>query len=101
MLQCYGVIFCTKGKDDLCEWRFCISRKKKLMTQTPVAGNIFKELQVSKVFKPVVAFIVFFWLLPGSDAQVPEGPDTITASSGGLLLKGLLWRLLVQKFCQL
>jgi hypothetical protein len=60
-------------------------RKKKLMVQTLVAGNIFKELQVSKVFKPVVISIVFFWLLPGSHAQVPEGPDTVTVSSGGLL----------------
>lgn len=62
------------------------------MVQTFVLGNIFRGLQVSKVIRPVVISIVFFWLLPGLYAQVPEGPDTITVSSGGLLLKGLLWR---------
>jgi hypothetical protein len=62
--------------------RFASAEKKKLMLQTFVVGNIFKQLQSNTVIRPVVISIVFFWLLPRSHAQVPEGPDTVTVSSG-------------------
>jgi len=42
--------------------------------------------------KPFVIYFLTFRLITNLHAQVLEPPDTVTVSSGSLLLKGLLWR---------
>jgi len=68
------------------------AKKTKLKMPAFVVRSIFKELQLSNVFRSFVMCIVFFCLLPGLHAQVPEKPDTVTVLSGHWQLKGLLWR---------
>jgi len=54
--------------------------------------QFLKVSLIGTVIKPVLISVLFVHFLSHLRAQVPEGPDTVTVSSGVLLLKGLLWR---------